>query len=177
MDGDNVTSGGNQQETPTVRLLDPNWVCGFVDGEGCFSVPLRKNPMARHGWQIQPTFQVSQHCSNRAVLDALVEFFGCGSVRSKGPQSTVDVFNVWRRCDLEERVLPVFERYVLQVKAGDYRRFGIIVRSLNRKRHLDRRNFERLVQLAYGMNANGKQRSRPIGDIVDGSSETVRRAR
>ena len=82
--------------------LDPNWVAGFVDGEGCFSVPVRRNPMAPHGWQLQPTFQVSQHRSNRALLEALVDFFGCGAVRSKGPNSSVDVFNVWRLDELEE---------------------------------------------------------------------------
>ncbi len=157
--------------------LDPNWVCGFVDGEGCFSVPLRKNPMAPHGWQLQPTFQVSQHRSNRAVLEALEKFFGCGAIRGKGPNSSVDVDNVWRPAELEELVLPVFEHFPLYVKQADCRRFAIIVRSLRAKRHLRYTSFKRLVRIAYAMNQNGKQRSRPIGDIIDGSSETVRRAR
>ena len=177
MDSDNVTSGENQQETLSRLSLDPNWVCGFVDGEGCFSVPIRQNPMAPHGWQLQPTFQVSQHRSNRAVLDALESFFGCGAVRSKGPRSTVDVYNVWRPPELLELVLPVFERYPLYVKQMDCRRFAIIVRSLSLRRHMRYSSFKRLVRIAYSMNANGKQRSRPIGDVLNGSSETVRQAR
>lgn len=154
--------------------LDANWVCGFVDGEGCFSVPLRKNPMAPHGWQLQPVFQVSQHESHRAVLESLQQFFGCGAIRGKGPRSNVDVYNVWRPNELEELVLPVFEHHKLHVKQADFRRFSIIVRSIRRKRHLRRVNFERLVRIAYGMNANGKQRTRPIEDVLNGSSETAR---
>ena len=45
MGSDNVTSGDNQQETARPRLeLDPQWVVGFVDGEGCFSVSIHRNP-------------------------------------------------------------------------------------------------------------------------------------
>ena len=177
MDSDNVTSGGNQQETSRNDLLNENWVVGFVDGEGCFCIPLRRNPMAPHGWQLQAAFQVSQHVSQRAVLEDLVRFFGCGKVRSKGANSSVDVFVVTRPRDLIERVLPVFERTELAVKGNDFRLFAEIVRSVAAKRHFDREEFERLVRLAYGMNAMGKQRSRPIEEVLNGSSETVRQAR
>ena len=47
---------------------------------------------------------------------------------------------------------------------------------MRRKEHLDTNGFERLVRLAYAMNANGKQRSRSIDEILTGSSETARQA-
>ena len=46
MGSDNLGGGprteepGNQQE----RLVNPNWVIGFVDGEGCFSIGLIRQP-------------------------------------------------------------------------------------------------------------------------------------
>ena len=87
MSSDNPTGADNQQETARPSLeLDPHWVVGFVDGEGCFSVSIHANPHVRRtrGWQVNPVFQVSQHESHRAVLEALVRFFGVGRVRSKG---------------------------------------------------------------------------------------------
>ena len=36
--------------------------------------------------------------------------------------------------------------------------------------------FEWIVRLAYRMNANGKQRSRTLEEVLEGSSETVREA-
>src|SRR5215831_2295026 len=95
---DNPTGADNQQETVEIDpILDPGWVVGFVDGEGCFSVSVHRNALARRsfGWQLQPAFQVYQHEAKRFVLDELVRFFGCGAVRPKGPKSSVLTYSVW----------------------------------------------------------------------------------
>jgi hypothetical protein len=62
------------------------------------------------------------------------------------------------------------------VLSNDFAAFAAIVRSMRKKVHLTRSGFERLVRLAYGMNANGKQRSRSIEQVLAGSSETAREA-
>ena len=97
MRSDNPTGADNQQETVRSRLeLDPSWVVGFVDGEGCFSVSIHRNHNAKStgGWQLHPVFHVYQHERYRAVLEELIRFFGCGRVRSKGPNSAVMTFAV-----------------------------------------------------------------------------------
>jgi len=73
-------------------------------------------------------------------------------------------------------VVPFFERYPPLVKRGDFEIFSDIIRSMRRKEHLSPGGFEPLVRLAYGMNANGKQRSRTIEQVLAGSSETARGA-
>ncbi len=78
--------------------------------------------------------------------------------------------------DLETAVLPFFESHPLKVKSYDFYVFADIVRSMRSKEHLTEPGFERLVRLAYGMNANGKQRSRSIEQVLAGSSETAREA-
>jgi len=67
----------------------------------------------------------------------------------------------------------VFESHPLVVKGADFQAFAAIVRSMRKKEHLTKSGFERLVRLAYGMNANGKQRARSIEEVLAGSSETV----
>src|SRR3954468_11629062 len=179
MPSDNVTSGDNQQETVRPRIeLEPHWVVGFVDGEGCFSVSIHRNPYVRRtrGWQINPVFQVSQHERHRAVLEALRGFFQCGRVRTKGPGSAVHVFAVDRMVDIERCVLPFFECHPLVVKQCDFIAFRTIVRAMRAKEHLTPGGFERIVRLAYGMNAGGKQRKRTLEQILTGSSETARQA-
>ena len=177
MSGDNATSGENQQETARPRL-DPMWVVGFVDGEGCFSVSVHRNPFVRRtrGWQLHPTFQVYQHERHRAVLEDVVSFFGCGHIRPKGPKSSVLTYAVDSLRDLEEGILPFFEQHQLVVKAADFRLFAEIVRSMRRKEHLTPAGFERAVRLAYAMNVDGKQRGRTLAMVLAGSSETARQA-
>jgi LAGLIDADG endonuclease len=177
---ENPSGADNQQETACSPILelDPRWVVGFVDGEGCFSVSVHRNANARStgGWQLHPVFHVYQHERYRAVLEALIHTFGCGRLRPKGPNSKVWSYAVDGLVALEDHVVPFFERYPLVVKADDFRRFAAIVRSMRRKEHLEPVGFERLVRIAYSMNANGKQRSRTIDEILAGSSETARQA-
>jgi hypothetical protein len=179
MFSDNPTGADNQQETllPGARL-DPDWIAGFVDGEGCFSVSVHRNSfMHRHGgWQIQTAFHVFQHSDHRDVLESLRSHFGCGYVRPKGPKSAVLTYSVSSLRALQEIVVPFFETHRLLVKDRDFRLFSDIVRAMRRKEHLTVDGFEKIVRMAYRMNANGKQRSRTLGEVLKGSSETVREA-
>jgi len=174
---DNPSGADNQQETskPTVQL-NPMWIAGFVDGEGCFSVSVHRNPyMRRHrGWQIQAAFHVYQHSSHGDVLNALRSHFECGYVRPKGGTSSVLTYSVSAIAELNRRIVPFFEQHKLVVKAEDFMVFSKVVRAMALKEHLTEDGFRTIVRLAYRMNANGKQRSRTIGEVLEGSSETAR---
>jgi hypothetical protein len=179
MDSENPSGADNQQETASpCFVLDPNWIVGFVDGEGCFSVSVHRSSMMhrQRGWQLQPVFHIYQHHDHRDVLEAMIPVFGCGRIRPKGPNSNVWTFAVDGLSRLEAAVLPFFERYPPVVKRQDFAAFSDIVRSMRRKEHLTPAGFERLVRVAYGMNAHGKQRARTLEQVLAGSSETARRA-
>ena len=177
MGSDNPIGADDQQETRS-KALDPGWVVGFTDGEGCFSVSIHRNHLARptRGWHVQPSFQVSQHADHTVVLHQLEEFFGCGTVRTKGPSSTVEVYVVHSTIQLVGRIIPFFEEHKLRIKHDDFEKFADIVRSIRSRAHHRPEEFDRIVALAYSMNARGKQRKRPIEHILLGSSETVREA-
>lgn len=180
MGSENPSGADNQQETKdATQPLDPSWIVGFVDGEGCFSVGIHRNPrFARRtgGWQLTPVFQVYQHEKERELLERIQRHLDCGKLYHKGPKSSVLTYTVGRLEDLEQRILPFFEQHRLLVKDDDFVRFATIVRSMRRKEHMHPDRFEALVRLAYAMNLHGKQRARPIEDILQGSSETVRQA-
>ena len=90
---------------------------GFVDGEGCFSVSIHRNPNARsYRWLATPSRlprlparEVIERCSK-----ALVAFFGCGRLRPEGTeQQRVDVRRR-RAAGSGGTVLPFFERHPLR---------------------------------------------------------------
>ena len=138
---------------------------------------IRIHSLHRHGgWQIQPVFHVYQHRDHGDVLDELRSFFGCGTVRSKGSKSDVLTYSVSSLSLLLCVIVPFFEEHELRVKAGDFRAFAAIVRAMRNREHLTEVGFEKVVRLAFGMNANGKQRSRSLEDVLAGSSETARQA-
>ena len=50
-----------QRTDREICQLDPNWVTGFVDGEGCFHVAVRKNENLKLGWEVMPGFTIVLH--------------------------------------------------------------------------------------------------------------------
>lgn len=180
MIGDNPTGGDNQQGRP-LGLLTPDYISGFVDGEGCFSVSIRPHPTVRCGngrrWLVAPVFQVYQHRYNERILELIRDHFGCGSIASKGPRSEVLTYSVYRRSDLQSVIVPFFERYPLvSEKRHDFEKFGEIVDLMQRKAHQSDEGFRKIVELAFTMNQRGKQRRYRLEEVLAEPSETVRRA-
>ena len=174
--GDNLPGADNQQGRPA-RRLTPDYLAGFVDGEGCFSVSIRPHPTLRSGWLIGPCFQVYQHQANVGILESIMTFFGCGRIMPKGPNSSVMTYSVYRRKDLESIVIPFFDSYpLLSEKHKDFVKFRAVVLAMSRKEHRTSEGFRWIVETAFSMNQRGKQRHYQLADILPEPSETVRRA-
>ena len=91
MSSDNPTGAENQQE----RLKNLGWVVGFVDGEGCFSVPIYRCKVMTLRWQVRPEFAVTQGASSRS--GAVSEKEGRRELRSPpvGPAGEADATDNW----------------------------------------------------------------------------------
>jgi hypothetical protein len=85
MPSDNPSGAGNQQERPGLE----QWVVGFVDGEGCFSISVVRNPGCLLGWQVQHEFSVTQAAPSRPALELLQQVFG--AVRSSRTGATTTI--------------------------------------------------------------------------------------
>lgn len=146
MRGDNVPGADNQQERPGFE----QWVVGFVDGEGCFSVPIFRNATARLGWQVQPEFAVVQGARSVHVLHELRQFFGCGRVgenrRNDNHRESIFRYSVRSIGDLAERIVPFFEEHPLRTaKRREFDRFATVLDLMRSGRHL---RVDGLVQIA-----------------------------
>jgi LAGLIDADG endonuclease len=138
MSGDNPTSGDNQQGRPRGSLT-PDYVAGFIDGEGRFCISIRPNPSHRDPkrWMIAATFQAHQHRDNVEILEKLCAFFGSGTITSKGPNSSVMTYSVYGK-HLESVIIPSFERHpMLSGKRHDFEKFAEGVRLIRAKVHRD----------------------------------------
>ena len=153
MDCDNPSGADNQQE----RSGFAQWVAGFVDGEGCFSVPIFRNPTCRLGWQVQPSFTVVQGERSVQVLHALEQFFGRGKVGRNGRHDNHRE-DVWRFCvralgDVSVRVVPFFEEHPLvTAKSSDFAGFAQVVRMMSEGAHFTVSGLEQIAGLAESIN-------------------------
>jgi hypothetical protein len=167
-------NGENQQE----RLLTPDYLAGFIDGEGCFSVTVHPNPNARFGWLIDPDFTINQHRQSRELLESIRKFLGCGKIYEKSPnKSNVLTFVVYGRRTILEKIIPFLDAHpVLSNKRHDYAKFRDVVLRLTNKEHHTLEGFQSIVRIAFGMNAFGRQRKCKLEQVLISSSETARQA-
>jgi len=125
---DNPSSADNQQERPSSSSwLDQipcdlgNWVAGFVDGEGSFNVPIRRERDRGLPWRVSLSFNVSQ--IGRELPELLRTVFGVGTVRDRG--DGVHYFEVTRPLELFERVFPFSSGFSYAVRKKGILRFFV----------------------------------------------------
>src|SRR3989338_5245159 len=136
----------------------PEYITGYVDGEGCFTVTFNIKAKALLGWELRPSFSVSQNEDRRQVLDIIKEYFGCGYIRRDYADKTVK-FEVRDHHDLVTKIIPHFERFpFLSSKQKDFELFKKICNIVDLKLHLTKEGFIEILNLAYSMNGSGKRR-------------------
>ncbi len=148
--------------TPTALLEKtrniPEYITGYVDGEGCFTVTFNKKIKANLGWELRPSFSVSQNENRRQVLDIIKKYFGCGYIRRDYADKTVK-FEIRNHNDLIKKVIPHFEQFFfLSKKQKDFKLFKQICFIVDKNKHLQKEGFINIIQLAYQMNGSGKRK-------------------
>jgi hypothetical protein len=168
MNSHNPSGAVNQQERPGFE----QWVVGFVDGEGCFSISVVRNAGCRLGWQVQHEFSVTQAATSRSALEMLHQYCQCGRIienrRRDNHREPLLRFSVKDRPHLAERIIPFFEEHpLITAKQSDFRSFRYVVEMMCAGRHLRREGLAEIAQITETMNR--KQRSRFLE-----SSEAIR---
>jgi hypothetical protein len=141
------------------RAMDEkSYLSGYADGEGCFCVTFNKSKRHRFGWDIRPSFSVSQNRDRAEVLELFRRIFKCGTIRPDRSDKTLK-YEVRSVNELAAKVIPHFEMYpLLSSKRKDFQMFATIAKMMNRGEHLKREGFEKIVQLAERLNANSKKK-------------------
>lgn len=168
MSSQNPSGAVNQQERPGFE----QWIVGFVDGEGCFSISLVRNRTSRLGWQVQHEFVVTQSVHSIDALEVLKSYFGCGFVYENERQDNhrwpLARFVVRRRSDLRKRIVPFFEDHpLITAKRDDFTSFRTVLDMMHAGDHLSLEGLATIAGITESMNR--KQRSRFLE-----SSEAIR---
>jgi hypothetical protein len=151
--------GATRRRYLGLDAVDRNYyLSGYVDGEGCFCVTFNRSHRHARGWDIRPSFSVSQNHDRSEVLQLLQVTFGCGSIRPDRSDRTLK-YEIRSVPELVRNVIPHFEEYpLLSSKARDFEAFAEICRIMFRKEHLTPAGFAKIVELAAKLNASSKKR-------------------
>ena len=134
-----------------------SYLTGYADGEGCFCVSVNRSRRHRFGWEIRPSFSVSQNHDRAEVLQLFRQCFRCGTIRPDRSDHTLK-YEVRSVCELVERVIPHFKQHrLVSSKRRDFEAFAQVCQLMAQRKHLTVSGLQTILQLASRVNAGKKK--------------------
>ena len=152
--------------------LDPWFVTGLIEGEGCFSVSFTKRNRLRIGIETKPSFSISLNHRDLNLLKQVHAYFNCGGIRYSRSDRTYK-FEVRSIGDIVEQIIPHFKKFPLQGnKLSDFIKFVKICKNVRANLHMSKKHLKEIIETAYQMNPSGKRQHeksdllRVLGEIM-----------
>ncbi len=141
--------------------LNPWYITGFIEGEGCFCVSISKHKTKRLGVEARLMFEVEMIIDDKPLLEKLQKHFGCGYIyilnyERYGWRPHVK-YAVKSQKDIFERIIPFFKKYPLKgKKKKDFELFCKAVKMFETKEHLTKKGISKLRKIQSKMNIRRK---------------------
>jgi len=130
--------------------LNPYYVTGFTDGEGCFFISISPDPEYKTGYKVKATFSIGLHLRDFALLEQIKLFFGLGKISTMGAEGIQ-----FRVSALEELkiIIDHFDKYsLLTSKQSDFLLFKQVVKLIEEKEHLSTEGLRKIVSIKAALN-------------------------
>lgn len=130
--------------------LNPNYLTGFVDGEGCFSLSIFKEDRSLTGWQVKPIFSISLHNKDIKLLEAIKRTFQTGKIYKHGVDSMQYRVSSLKNLQI---ITDHFDSYpLITQKRADYLLFKQAIAIIKNKEHLSTKGILKLVGIKATLN-------------------------
>lgn len=146
------------------RRLSPEWVTGFTDAEGCFTISVyrcnleeTRQARARQPWRVVPCFEIELPIRDLELLYLIRSFFNESGIISVRKSRKSAIYQIRDLNSLMNEVIPHFNRYpLISQKQKDYKVFSmVLVPLLNNRQFSDRG----IVKLKYLLNWSARTSS------------------
>lgn len=122
----------------TNNIPDPNWISGFVTGEGNFDVLVTGQSSNKIGSRVQLRFRISQHARDIRLMEYLIKYLGSGKIYKYSEKPAV-VLTIFKFSDINNKIIPFFEQNpLLGVKLFDFLDWCKVAKLMNNGSHLTR---------------------------------------
>ena len=136
--------------------LNPWFITGFVDAEGCFNINVTKSSTNLIGYQVQARFIIEVNIKDKNLLNNIQAFFGgIGSItctKNVARYSVYDIKNI-------NNIIKIFNEYPLQSsKQIDFTLWKQCVNLILNKKHLTSEGLEKILSYKTAMNFGESER-------------------
>ena len=144
-------SSGILKSNVPLQKLNPYFVTGFVDGEGCFSIKFIRNKKMKLGWSIYLSFEIHLHRKDRELLENIRENLGrVGTIYDGSNKSYL--YCVASLPEITNTIIPFFDKYpLLSRKYIDFELFKQAASIMTKKEHLEEKGFYKILSIKASM--------------------------
>lgn len=140
--------------------LNPFWVTGFVDGEGCFSIQFVENKKYKLGVEVRVSFSIGQSNTSKDMMERIALFF-CQTSKSIRSDKSLLKYETRSLTHILTTIIPHFQKYPLQSnKKNDFLAFSKVCVIIQQKSHLTSGGLKEILDISYNMNLNLKEETR-----------------
>ena len=132
--------------------MNPWFVTGFTDGEGCFRVSVTTHKTCLTGFRVELRFQIGLHVKDTPLLEGIKNYFGVGNITKQGSESIQFRINSIKDCPLAV-IIEHFDKYpLITQKLYDYKLFKQVYELMLREEHLTYEGLYKIVVIKAAMN-------------------------
>jgi hypothetical protein len=136
----------------STTVLDPYWLAGFVEAEGCFICLIKKQSTHKSGNQILLNFILTQHSRDLDLMLKIKEYLGFGIISTPSGKSLVRL-DVTKKTDIDT-LIAFFKNYTFfGSKKLDFNDFSLIQEIIKAKLHTTEKGLDRINLIKSRMNS------------------------
>ena len=141
--------------------LNPKYVSGLIEGEGCFCITISKHKTKRLGVDPRLMFEVEMIIDDKPLLEKLQNTLGCGHIyilnyKRYGWRPHVK-YAVKSFKDIQKIIIPFFKKHKLVgKKSKDFDYFCKASKIFEKKLHLTEKGIKDLGEIQSKMNLRRK---------------------
>ena len=123
--------------------INPYYITGFTDAEGCFLINVRPNSKMKIGYSVELVFKIALHVKDKVLIENIRNYFNVGTVTYRGS----DCIQYWVGSlkDLQV-IVQHFENYpLISQKWSDYQLFKQVMDLMKGREHLTQEGLQKIV--------------------------------
>ena len=130
--------------------INPWFLTGFTDAEGCFSILIQPNSHYKTNWRIKPIFSIGLHKKDTDLLERIKSYWTVGKIHKHGKDSVQ--YRVETVKDLQI-IVDHFDKYpLISAKLTDYILFKKAFYIIKSNEHLSQKGLLNLIGIKASLN-------------------------
>lgn len=125
--------------------LNPWFIAGFTDGEGCFSFTLVENKTLKTGWEVRIAFEIAINEKDKALLENIKQHLGVGKIYKKGSNQVRLLVTTLKEIKI---LVEFFDKFpLITQKYADFLILKEVFNLMVNKEHLTLKGLNKIVAM------------------------------